>query len=107
MQNHLDIESVDALIQAIKAFEGGVVMVSHDARLIASTECELWVCDSVSSTGLRVERRGFEVYRSDILAENRRLERLAEEKASQNELLRKQFRNSRAESLRRKAIKKR
>lgn len=32
--NHLDIESIDALIHAINEFEGGVVCVTHDARLI-------------------------------------------------------------------------
>lgn len=32
--NHLDIESIDALITAINEFEGGVVCVTHDARLI-------------------------------------------------------------------------
>lgn len=32
--NHLDIESIDALIFAINEFEGGVVCVTHDARLI-------------------------------------------------------------------------
>jgi hypothetical protein len=31
---HLDIESIDALITAINEFEGGVVCVTHDARLI-------------------------------------------------------------------------
>ena len=40
-----DMESVDALIRGIQAYQGGVVLVSHDARLIASTECELWVCE--------------------------------------------------------------
>ena len=28
--NHLDMESIDALARAIKEFEGGVVIVSHD-----------------------------------------------------------------------------
>ncbi|KNC72873.1 hypothetical protein SARC_14566, partial [Sphaeroforma arctica JP610] len=32
--NHLDIESIDALIHAINEFEGGVICVTHDARLI-------------------------------------------------------------------------
>merc|ERR1712097_206809 len=43
--NHLDIESIDALAEALREFEGGVVLVSHDARLIAEVECDLWVCD--------------------------------------------------------------
>ena len=30
--NHLDMESIDALAIAIKEFEGGVVIVSHDFR---------------------------------------------------------------------------
>lgn len=40
-----DMESVDALIKGIQEYKGGVVLVSHDARLIASTGCELWVCE--------------------------------------------------------------
>lgn len=40
------MESVDALIKGIQEYKGGVVLVSHDARLIASTGCELWVCES-------------------------------------------------------------
>lgn len=39
------MESVDALIKGIQEYKGGVVLVSHDARLIASTGCELWVCE--------------------------------------------------------------
>ena len=31
--NHLDMESIDALARAIKEFEGGVVIVSHDFRM--------------------------------------------------------------------------
>lgn len=42
------MESVDALVEGILAFEGGVIMVSHDARLIMDTESEVWVCEGVS-----------------------------------------------------------
>lgn len=44
-RRHRDMESVDALIKGIKEYRGGVVLVSHDARLISSTGCELWVCE--------------------------------------------------------------
>ena len=32
--NHLDMETIDALGEAINEFEGGILLVSHDFRLI-------------------------------------------------------------------------
>lgn len=32
--NHLDIETIDALAEAVNEFEGGMMLVSHDFRLI-------------------------------------------------------------------------
>jgi ATP-binding cassette subfamily F protein 2 len=32
--NHLDMESIDSFAEAIKGFSGGVVLVSHDFRLL-------------------------------------------------------------------------
>ena len=43
--NNLDIESIDALGDAIKEYDGGVIIVSHDERLIRETECQLWVIE--------------------------------------------------------------
>lgn len=40
--NHLDIASIDALASACKNWEGGVVLVSHDFRLIGQVAKELW-----------------------------------------------------------------
>ncbi|PVU88088.1 hypothetical protein BB561_006034 [Smittium simulii] len=42
--NHLDIESIDSLAEAINAFQGGIVLVSHDFRLIGQVAKELWLC---------------------------------------------------------------
>ena len=32
-------------MQAIKEYDGGVIIVSHDERLIRETECQLWVIE--------------------------------------------------------------
>jgi len=42
--NHLDIETIDSLAAAINAFEGGLVLVSHDFRLIGQVCEEIWEC---------------------------------------------------------------
>ncbi|KAG1676835.1 hypothetical protein FOA52_010344 [Chlamydomonas sp. UWO 241] len=43
--NHLDIEAIDSLAAAIKKFNGGLVLVSHDFRLIDQVADEIWVCE--------------------------------------------------------------
>jgi len=42
--NHLDIETIDTLADAINQFDGGVVLVSHDFRLINQVAEEIWEC---------------------------------------------------------------
>ena len=43
--NHLDMESIDSLADAINDFEGGLVVVSHDFRLLQQVAKEIWVCE--------------------------------------------------------------
>ena len=42
--NHLDIEAMDALIRALKEFNGGVILVSHDVTFLSETSDKLWLC---------------------------------------------------------------
>jgi len=44
--NHLDMESIDALAKAVNEFDGGLVLVSHDMRLIGQVAKEIWICDN-------------------------------------------------------------
>ncbi|KAL1340259.1 hypothetical protein HN51_026670 [Arachis hypogaea] len=41
--NHLDLDAVEALIQGLVMFQGGILMVSHDEHLISGSVEELWV----------------------------------------------------------------
>ena len=41
--NHLDIDAREALVQALNAFEGAVILVSHDAHLIELVAERLWL----------------------------------------------------------------
>merc|ERR1719273_1917990 len=42
--NHLDIETIEALGHALIKYKGGVILVSHDERLLKMVCQELWVC---------------------------------------------------------------
>jgi len=44
--NHLDMECIDSLAEAINKFNGGLVLVSHDFRLISQVAKEVWICDN-------------------------------------------------------------
>jgi len=48
--NHLDMESIDALAKAVNEFAGGMVLVSHDMRLISQVAREIWICDNKTIT---------------------------------------------------------
>ena len=41
--NHLDMETIDSLAEAINDWDGGVVLVSHDFRLISQVADEIWI----------------------------------------------------------------
>uniref|UniRef100_A0A8B9FRC9 ABC transporter domain-containing protein n=1 Tax=Amazona collaria TaxID=241587 RepID=A0A8B9FRC9_9PSIT len=62
--NNLDIESIDALADAINDYKGAVIVVSHDARLITETSCQLWV---VEDRGLSQIDGDFEDYKREVL----------------------------------------
>jgi hypothetical protein len=55
---------IDALATSISAFAGGVVLVSHDSRLIENAGCALWVCEN---QGCREFEGGLQEYRERII----------------------------------------
>jgi ATP-binding cassette subfamily F protein 1 len=60
----LDIESIEALADAIEDYGGGVVMVTHDERLIRHTKCQLWVVEHESIAEIDGD---FDDYRRELL----------------------------------------
>ncbi|CAF1126759.1 unnamed protein product [Rotaria sordida] len=62
--NNLDIESIDALAEAINDFKGGVIIVSHDERLIRETNCQLWVIEHKNINEIDGD---FDDYRKELL----------------------------------------
>eukprot|EP01024_Parvocaulis_polyphysoides_P035583 TRINITY_DN31553_c0_g2_i2.p1 TRINITY_DN31553_c0_g2~~TRINITY_DN31553_c0_g2_i2.p1 ORF type:complete len:619 (+),score=100.88 TRINITY_DN31553_c0_g2_i2:59-1915(+) len=56
--NHLDIESIDSLAEGINKWDGGLVLVSHDFRLIGQVAKEIW----------EVNRGTVTVWKDDIVS---------------------------------------
>ena len=64
--NNLDIESIDALTEALNDYQGGVIIVSHDERLIRDTNCQLWVIEDQTINEIEGD---FDEYRREVLDE--------------------------------------
>ena len=96
--NHLDIESVEALVEGLNAFEGGVVVSTHDPRVVEGMEdADVWVVGGGAGGdvggsggeaifgGVRDLGRlgGFEKYRAAIEADVEARVEAAEAKAAE------------------------
>jgi hypothetical protein len=55
------MESIDALAKAVNEFEGGMVLVSHDMRLISQVAKEIWICDNKTITPYRGDIMNFKM----------------------------------------------
>jgi len=64
--NHLDIETVDVLATALNDYEGGVIIVSHNERLINLVCDELWLVEAGKVKKLKGD---FDSYKKKLLAE--------------------------------------
>ena len=67
--NHLDMESIDALVEAIRDFKGGLIVVSHDQFFITNTCSELWVVGDGQTTKFR---GAFDDYKKHTLEKTRK-----------------------------------
>jgi len=64
--NHLDIDTVDVLSKALNEFTGGVILISHDERLLTAVCNELW---EVRDGKVTVYQGDFTDYKKQIMEE--------------------------------------
>ena len=57
--NHLDIDAIDGLADAINEYSGGLVLVSHDFRLIEKVAKEIWLCENQQVTKMTKSIRDY------------------------------------------------
>jgi ATP-binding cassette subfamily F protein 2 len=60
--NPLDMESIDALARCLNKFQGGVLMISHDMRLISQCAQEIYICDDKKVTKYRGDIMDFKMH---------------------------------------------
>jgi ABC-type dipeptide/oligopeptide/nickel transport system ATPase subunit len=53
------------LAEAVNDFKGGIIIVSHDERLIRETDCQLWV---IENTQINEIDGDFDNYRKELLS---------------------------------------
>ncbi|EDQ84385.1 uncharacterized protein MONBRDRAFT_34730 [Monosiga brevicollis MX1] len=64
--NHLDLDTVQALIHALMEYQGGVMIVSHDEHLITAVCDELWI---IQDQKVVLSKGDFEDYKKGIVAQ--------------------------------------
>lgn len=75
VSNNLDIESIDALIAALNEFTGGILLITHDARLVSATADEIWVCEDGEVSKFPGEYREYrELMKKKVLERAARME---------------------------------
>ncbi len=77
--NHLDVDAREALVHALNAYDGAVILVSHDARLIELVCDRLWL---VADGRCNPFEGDLDDYRGQLL-EQRRAERRQEKRGSE------------------------
>ncbi|MBX5041708.1 ABC-F family ATP-binding cassette domain-containing protein [Rhizobium lentis] len=73
--NHLDIDSRRALIEALNAYDGAVILISHDRHLIEATVDRLWLVNGGTVTTFEGD---MDEYRDLIVSSGRRKDEKAQ-----------------------------
>ncbi len=64
--NHLDIETIEGLVRALKDFPGAMVIVSHDLDFLEELATEVWVTEDGTLKHLGEDVDGLDIYIKSI-----------------------------------------
>ncbi len=78
--NHLDIDARDALVEAVNAYGGSVILITHDIRLIELIADDLWL---VKNGLCRPYDGDLDDYKKLLLEEKKPTEKIREEKPTE------------------------
>jgi ATP-binding cassette subfamily F protein 3 len=92
--NHLDVDARENLVRAINAYEGAVILISHDRHLVELCADRLWL---VADGTVQPFDGDLEDYANQVLAK-RRNERKAQESPETGKVNRREDRKARAEA---------
>ena len=70
--NHLDIDSREALVAALNAYEGAVILVSHDPHLVELAADRLWLVADGKVLPFDGDLADYRRYLADLARESRR-----------------------------------
>lgn len=78
--NHLDIEARESLVEALNAYEGSVILISHDPHMIQLTADQLWLVSDGTCAPYEGDLQSYE----QLLFAQRRAERQAQKAKQDN-----------------------
>ena len=78
--NHLDIEAREALVQALNAYEGAIVIVSHDPNMVERVADRLWLVKDGKCKDFDGDLEDYRKYTIQQRREERAADRKAKEK---------------------------
>ena len=73
--NHLDIDAREALVQALNAYEGAIVIVSHDPTMVERVADRLWLVQGGSCTDFNGDLEDYRKFTINARREQKREEK--------------------------------
>jgi ATP-binding cassette subfamily F protein 1 len=78
----------------LKKYTGGLLLVTHDARLVQATQCDIWICKGEGE--ILGKAASFEKYRCEVLSDLAKRQAAAEAEAKKRAAARKKRREEMA-----------